>query len=72
MTENQENKQLDIAGRFSKTELVNESASIEESSEFSDTQLLHELQVNCEKVLLRLNQGVMSLNSWYMSCKITR
>ena len=53
MTEDQKNKQLDVAGRFSKTEPVNESASIEESSEFSNTQLLHELQVNCEKVLLK-------------------
>ena len=53
MTEDQKNKQLDNAGRFSKTEPVNESASIKESSEFDNRQLLDKLQVECEKVLLK-------------------
>ena len=51
MTENQGNKRFDVAGRFRKIESLNESAAIEENSEFGHTQLLHELRINCEKAL---------------------
>lgn len=52
MTKNQENKQLDVAGHFNKTKRFDKSASIGESTEFNGTQLLHELEIFCEKTLI--------------------